>query len=301
MKNSLLDRELSISKSDFIDEKQMAIFFNVLTANVERTRTSMVASLLTFGNQKNLNMEDQLEIETVIGNFLQSKIRKSDLVCKLVRPLEWCIILTQSGEKEAIVFIERMFSDIQNIQNPLFAKYNLTPFTCINEINNSDVTFDQVINISRQSVSSTINNEIIKTTDFKDRKKEKIKVSILEDNEIFAQALYTTVENIPLNEFELDMKIFSDGYEFLQSNWFYSSHTHIILVNDILPRNNGLEVVHRLREMPNNHKYLIFMMTKRKSEQDMIHAFKSGVDEYLIKPFNIRLFEAQLKRVLQRL
>ena len=30
----------------------------------------------------------------------------------------------------------------------------------------------------------------------------------------------------------------------------------------------------------------------------MLYAYENGVDQYLFKPFNLRLFEAQVKRVL---
>ncbi|WP_195892864.1 response regulator [Bacillus massiliigorillae] len=285
----------------FLGEQQLATFFKVLTANVGRSRSPITATILTLRNHEFLNENDYLQIEEEMGAFLQSKIRQSDVICQLANPFEWCIILTQSGEKEAIAFINRVQSDIQNKTNPLFIKYDFSILASVAEINNSDATFDEVIKTSRQLLSNSLDKSITFTSQFKERKIEHIKFSILEENEIFSQALYTTLDNLPINHFLLDIKIFRDGYEFLQSDWYHTSHTHIILVNDILPRKNGLEVVHRIRELPNHNKFIIFMMTKRKSEQDMIHAFESGVDEYLIKPFNIRIFEAQMKRVLERL
>jgi DNA-binding response OmpR family regulator len=43
------------------------------------------------------------------------------------------------------------------------------------------------------------------------------------------------------------------------------------------------------------------MMTNRKSQGDMNYAYESGVDEYLIKPFDLNLLQAQLKRTFARL
>ncbi|WP_019240629.1 MULTISPECIES: response regulator [Bacillus] len=288
-------------QNDFINENQMQHFFNILSANVERSRSPITVSMLSLCNQTVLQKEDYIQIENAMGAFLQSEIRKSDLICKLSRPLEWCIILTLSGEKEAYAFIKRLLSNIQNKMEPLFNKYDLQILTTISEINNCDASFGEVINVNRQLLKNGLNKSIVSSSQFKKRKIEHIKVSILEDNEIFSQALSSTLENLSINHFQLDIQTFHDGYEFLQSDWYYTSHTHIILVNDILSRKNGLEVVHRLRELPNNKKFIIFMMTKRKSEQEMINAYSSGVDEYLIKPLNIRLFEALMKRVLERL
>lgn len=72
-------------------------------------------------------------------------------------------------------------------------------------------------------------------------------------------------------------------------------------MNDILPRKNGLEVLHMVKQLPNEQRFITYMMTKKKSEEDMLYAYEIGVDEYLIKPFNIRLFEAQIRRTFERL
>ena len=71
-------------------------------------------------------------------------------------------------------------------------------------------------------------------------------------------------------------------------------------MSDVLPRKNGLDVLHELRDMPSEEKFTVLMMTRRNSEEDMIYAYESGTDGYLVKPFNIRLFEAQVKRILSR-
>ena len=99
----------------------------------------------------------------------------------------------------------------------------------------------------------------------------------------------------------LDIRTFVDGYEFLQSDWYKSAHPHIIIMNDILPRKNGIEVLHTIRRMPNQKKFTIYMMTARNSQTDMINAYEAGVDGYLIKPFDLRLFEAELRRTFARL
>ncbi len=43
------------------------------------------------------------------------------------------------------------------------------------------------------------------------------------------------------------------------------------------------------------------MMSKRNSQEDIIYAYESGADNYLIKPFNLRLLEIEIKRTFERL
>jgi len=277
--------------------------FNVLRANVIRSRTTFTVIFLTIYKQIIFDKEDKQDVDMEISAFLQNEIRQTDLFFKLSNPSEWCLIL-QNGEKEASVFLRRLFLDVKNKKISLFEKYEVSFSASVAEIGNSDGTFEEMIENSRIALEDSLSKgpwQIEYITAFKKRQLEEIKISILEENDVFRQALCTTLENLTLEHFEVNIRTFQDGYEFLNSDWFTSSHTHLIIMNDILPRQNGLDVLHEIRKLPNNKRFIIYMMTKRKSEEDMIYAYESGVDNYLIKPFNLRLFEGQLKRAFERL
>ncbi|GIP33445.1 hypothetical protein [Paenibacillus sp. J2TS4] len=53
--------------------------------------------------------------------------------------------------------------------------------------------------------------------------------------------------------------------------------------------------------MPDNKKYIIIMMSNNKTDEGMVYSDEAGVDEYIAKPFNIRLLEAQMKKILKSL
>ena len=87
----------------------------------------------------------------------------------------------------------------------------------------------------------------------------------------------------------------------MQSDQYKSGHLHLVLMNDILPLQNGLEILYKLRQMPNEKKFIIYMMSERNSENAMMNAYEGGVDEYIVKPFNLRLLESKIKRTFARL
>jgi CheY-like chemotaxis protein len=289
---------------DQLNEMQMKHFFNVLTANIARSRATMTATFLTVQNAESIRQEDIQQIEEEIILYVQTKLRRTDLLFKLANPFQWCVLLSQSGEVETTAFISRLFSGMKNQELPLLKTHDITLAASVAEIGNSKVTYEQLIESGKASLSysakkHTWNIEYI--SDFRKKEIETVKVSILEGNEIFSNVLCASLESLTIEHFVLDIKVFKDGYEFLESEFYYSGHTHIVIMNDILPRKNGLDVLHTLRKLPNKKKFITFMMTKRKSEVDMLYAYEIGVDEYLIKPFNLRLFEAQIKRIFERL
>lgn len=287
-----------------LTELQMERFFNVLKATVVRSRVTMTATFLSVKDLDGLSEEDMKEAEEALTLHLENQIRQTDLLFKLSNPFEWCILLSQSREEETIAFLNRLFSNMKDAKAFSTITANPIMVASVAEIGNSKVRYEELIEKGKASLSYAGKRDawhIDYINDFKEKAIEAVKVSILEGNEIFSNALCASLEDLAIDHFQLDIKVFKDGYEFLESNFFHSSHTHIIIMNDILPRKNGLEVLQTLRKLPNHKKFIIFMMTKRKSEADMLYAYEKGVDEYLIKPFNLRLFEAQIKRTFERL
>ncbi|WP_203248566.1 response regulator [Sporosarcina beigongshangi] len=287
-----------------LSETHMKQFFNVLKATVVRSRSTMTATFLSVQNVEGFNNENMKQLEDEISLFLATKIRQTDLLFKLSKPFEWCVLLSQSGEEETIAFLERLFSDIKNLEVPLLITSDNAMVASVAEIGNGNVEYEQLMKVGKSSLTYTLKREawnIEYIDDFKQKDIETVKVSILEENEIFSNVLKASLQELAIEHFNLEINVFKDGYEFLESSFFHSGHTHIVIMNDILPRKNGLEVLHALRKLPNKKKFIIFMMTKRKSEVDMLYAYEKGVDEYLIKPFNLRLFEAQIKRTFERL
>ncbi|MDR7855223.1 response regulator [Tissierella sp.] len=278
--------------------------FNALREHVVRSRTTITAVFLGIYDETIFNTGEILDIEKKLMDFLETKIRKTDFIFKLSNQSQWFIILSQSGEKEATAFLQRLYSDIKNHGIPLLENKEISFSSSVAEIGNNDGAFEELLKDGNGFLNHSLAKgpwQIEYITAYKKRPMEKVRVSILEENEIFRNVLHTTLENLSIEDFEIDIRDFQDGYEFLQSDWYISSHTHIIIMNDILPRQNGLEVLHKIRMLPNSKRFIVYMMTKRNSEEDMIYAYESGVDNYLIKPFNLRLFEVQVKRTFKRL
>ncbi|MEE1131495.1 MAG: response regulator [Caryophanon sp.] len=258
-------------------------FFDLLKSNMTRTKSSMciVGIKLLESNEQQL-----VEMEA----FLLHEIRKNDALFHMQKGYIG-ILLTQSGERETLAFLQRI---LNNLNEGIVAH--------VTEVRNEQAQFPLIVEAAEHYLQhATTRSHIEVNTAYNKPEKELVKVSILESNEIFRNVLQAEVNNLQLPHFTLQTKSFDDGQAFLQSDFYQSSHMHVVIVNDVLPRKNGMAVLHQLRSMPNEKKFIIYMMTSRLSEQEMITAYKAGADHYLIKPFNLRLFEAQIARAFERL
>ncbi|MGI6696561.1 MAG: response regulator [Christensenellales bacterium] len=278
--------------------------FNALRAHVVRSRAAITVVFLGLCNESEFDTEKLPEAAERITNFLKNKTRKTDFVFKFSGQLKWFIILSQSGEREAAAFLRRLYMSVKTTDTPVFENHELLFSAGVAEIGNDEGAFEELIadGVSALAKSLSKGSEQIEyITAYKKRPVETVRVSILEENAVFRNVLYRTIDNLSLDHFETEIKEFQDGYEFLESNWYRSSHAHLVITNDILSRQSGLDVLHKLRMLPNNKRFIVFMMTKRSSEEDMIYAYESGADNYFVKPFNLRLLEVEIKRTFERL
>ena len=89
----------------------------------------------------------------------------------------------------------------------------------------------------------------------------------------------------------------SDGQEALD---LYFSNNHkidIVLLDVMLPHVDGYEILQTIREYSN---VPIIMATAKESEEDQLHGLNSGADNYITKPFRLRILRAHVEVLLKR-
>ena len=75
---------------------------------------------------------------------------------------------------------------------------------------------------------------------------------------------------------------------------------NIVVLDWMLPTMSGLEVCRTIRNTPRTHDIPIIMVTAKDREADMVQGFKSGVDDYVTKPFSIFELSIRIGAVIRR-
>ena len=74
----------------------------------------------------------------------------------------------------------------------------------------------------------------------------------------------------------------------------------LVLLDVMLPEEDGLSVLARLRESSHTSKIPVIMLTAKDSEFDKVMALDAGADDYVTKPFGVMELVARVKAVLRR-
>ena len=117
----------------------------------------------------------------------------------------------------------------------------------------------------------------------------KRKILIIEDEKPLAQVLEDTFSQ---EEFEI-IKAF-DGENGVDK--FYNEKPDLILLDINLPKKLGWEVCKEIRETSN---IPIIMMTARDSDSDEYNGLSIGADDYITKPFNLKILLLKVKKLLK--
>lgn len=277
-------------------------FYAAWQANAVRIRMPLTMIFIApYTNQKMAKLSPVLQKKLIA--FIKKSSRKTDIVFEVTTDGRIGVLLTQSTSEEANHFLKRLSAlAVHEEVWQTFQQQHVTFKASVTEIRTDEYSMQHILASSYMALYQIAAEQmVVEITTYRQPKLEKVKISIIEDDGLMRNIIATTIRKMPTPDYMKEVALFTDGDAFLQSDFYYSAHKHIVIMNDVLPKKTGLDVLHSIREMANERKFIIYMMTNRNAEEAMIDAYEKGVDVYLIKPFNLRLFEAQLQRTFRSL
>ncbi len=98
-----------------------------------------------------------------------------------------------------------------------------------------------------------------------------------------------------LHQDGLDVEIAADGASALVA--FEKRRPDLVVLDLLLPDIDGFEVCRRIRQLDPTP---ILMLTALVHEDNVVRGFELGADDYLTKPFSVRVFLARVEALLRR-
>src|SRR5438094_1979876 len=120
------------------------------------------------------------------------------------------------------------------------------------------------------------------------------RVLIIED-----ERALTNVLTYNLQREGYEVSVAHDGQEGLRKA--QTLPVDLILLDLMLPSMNGLEVCREIRANEITRDVPIVMMTAKAEETDQIVGFSLGADDYVTKPFSVKVLLERIKALRRRL
>lgn len=118
----------------------------------------------------------------------------------------------------------------------------------------------------------------------------KARILIVEDNEDLA---FTLSKVLKKEGYEVNIAgTGEDGIHLVQKEI-----TDMVLLDLKLPKKNGIEVLHKIKEF--DPDIMVLMMTALNDAKPAIEAMKKGADDYLMKPFELDELKMVVKKALE--
>ena len=121
----------------------------------------------------------------------------------------------------------------------------------------------------------------------------KTKVLVIEDDRSLAEVL-----TYNLKQAGYDVLLATDGQDGLLQAQIKSPD--IVILDLMLPVIDGLDVCRRLRADTSTRDLLIMMLTAKAEESDELVGFSLGADDYVTKPFSVKVLLERIKALRRR-
>ena len=118
-------------------------------------------------------------------------------------------------------------------------------------------------------------------------------IYLVEDDESIRELVVYTLNSQGLE---------AEGFEVPSAFWkaVEKKTPDMVLLDIMLPEEDGLEILKKLRKRSDTRQLPIAMLTAKGSEYDTVKGLDSGADDYIPKPFRMMELVSRVKALLRR-
>lgn len=144
-------------------------------------------------------------------------------------------------------------------------------------------------------------NQVKVYDQFTPRQERKLNLILIDDDVLVRKMLIRQFTGWQPEGLKVSIQEFVDGVSFLEADWYKQNEWYMILLDGVMPKMDGIEVLGQIRENYSEKNVVVSMLTGRTNETDIVLALQQGADDYIIKPFHSREVAARVQRLIGRL
>jgi two-component system cell cycle response regulator len=240
------------------------------------------------------------ELMKGLADFFKQSLRPADSIARYREG--FVLVLPKTYKEDALKLLGRLMSKVtqskfDTAQGQLIATFSAKVLDFIDSTQSARQSLS-LMPFSIEQMNDDRKEYLIDGRE-QDTKLRKLKVGIIDDDRIIRELLKQQLDDIGEEEFEVEIRSFADGEEFFNDPWHRQNERFLLIIDRIMPKMDGLEVLQKIRTQYDRRRYQCIMLTSRDSEAEIALAIQRGANDYLIKPFSLKELRARIKGLLR--
>ncbi len=290
------------------NRKYFHSFFSKLQANLSRVSESFSVGVIDLDHFKQVNdtyghvVGD--EVLKGLAGHMKKHMRSGDVFARYGGE-EFAMLLPNTTKEQAEKLVGRLLESFMKLHFHAEQGYFSCSFSGgVVQVTEEGLSLERVMERADKALYEAKNKGKARVEIYEGSQEavvQKVKVAIVDDDEIVRMMLSEVIGqlSLPANR-AIEIEVFADGMSFLQSEWLQSEDRYVIILDGMMPKMDGLEVLQKLRAERRHDLFKVMMLTSRKSERDIQKALQLGADDYVTKPFKLLEVEARLQHLIKR-
>ncbi|WP_416147882.1 response regulator [Salipaludibacillus sp. HK11] len=247
--------------------------------------------------------------DEVLKVFVDTFVKIKDLEDTISRygGEEFAVVLPNKTAEQAMETISRWRDEFSQVEIQTETGHLSVKFSAgIKEVNDSNLHRKVIIEQADKALyyaKDTGRNQssVYEETLEKLKTKDEVTLIIVDDDRMVREMLiHHFTKRQAISSRPIKIKAYPDGLAFLEDSWYEVNQQYVILLDGVMPKMDGIEVLQKIRETYGNDNIIVSMLTARKGELEVARALNIGADDYMLKPFNVQEIAARLDRLIER-
>jgi two-component system, cell cycle response regulator len=242
------------------------------------------------------------QITKELGSFIQKNIRPADSIFAFQKE-GFILILPKTTKIDAMKLMNRLIEKFskQSFQTPngeISTTFSVNVIDFLNSYQSVKECLSRMPFSKNQIIADRKGIVMDGSAGDTTFRTKKLRIGIIDDDRLIRELLKKQLKDID-SDYEVEIKAFTDGEEFFNDSWHLQNERYLLIIDRILPKMDGLEILEKLRTQYDRRRYLCLMLTSRDSEIDITLAIQRGANDYMTKPFGMNELRARIKRLIR--
>lgn len=238
-----------------------------------------------------------------LGSFIQNSIRPSDSLSRYHNE-GFVLVLPKTVKEDAMKLMDRLIKRFtqhrfQTSAGEISVTFSARVVDFVDPMQSTQQCLALMPFPKDQTAADRKAIVMDGTADFNSFALRKLKIAVIDDDRLIREMLRNQLEDIEVQDYDVEIRAFPDGEEFFNDPWHRQNERFLLIIDRIMPKMDGLEILQKIRTQYDRRRYLCMMLTSKDSEADISLAIQRGANDYMIKPFSLKELRARIKRLIK--